>query len=389
MSTALPNSRIRSVDILRGIVMVIMALDHTREYFSNFYGNPTNLDVVSSGMFLTRWITHFCAPVFRFLAGTSAYRSLSKKQDKNAASLFLLKRGIWLLIVEVALVRFGWLVNIDYSLIIIQVIWAIGWSMIFLAGLIHLPYKAILTMGLVMIFGHNLLDVFNPTQDSFNGVLWHFIHQGGFIPFGAGKSIFVIYPLLPWVGVMATGYCFGSILKLEEAKRNRQLYLIGGTSIILFIIIRATNLYGDPKPWTVQDSSMRTVLSFLNCEKYPPSLLYLLMTLGPSILVMPLLEKMSNAAGRFFTVFGRVPMFYYIVHIYLIHVMAIIWAMVINVPINLFMNNSTIFAPKEGWGFELPVVYLAWVIAVLLLYYPSRWFMYVKQNNRQWWLSYL
>jgi len=366
-----------------------MALDHTRDYFSNFYGNPTNLDVVSSGMFLTRWITHFCAPVFIFLAGTSAYLSLSKKQDKNAASLFLLKRGTWLLIVEVTLVRFGWLFNIDYSLIIIQVIWAIGWSMIFLAGLIHLPYKAILTIGLVMIFGHNLLDVLNTTPDSFNGVLWHFIHQSAFIPYGTGKTVFVIYPLLPWIGVMATGYCFGSILKQEESKRNRQLYLIGGTCIILFIIIRATNLYGDPNPWTVQDTYVRTILSFLNCEKYPPSLLYLLMTLGPSILVMPLLEKMSNAAGRFFTVFGRVPMFYYIVHIYLIHVMAIIWAMVINVPVKLFMNNNTIFAPKEGWGFELPVVYLVWVIAILLLYYPSRWFMYVKQNNRQWWLSYL
>lgn len=197
MTTALPNTRIRSVDILRGIVMVIMALDHTRDYFTNFYGNPTDLSVASTSMFLTRWITHFCAPVFIFLAGTSAYLSLSKKQNKNAASMFLFKRGIWLLILEVTVVRFGWLYNIDYSFVVIQVIWAIGWCMIFLAALIRLPYKAILAVGLIMIFGHNLLDVIQANAATGTGILWYFIHQMGSVEYSEGNSIFIIYPLLP------------------------------------------------------------------------------------------------------------------------------------------------------------------------------------------------
>lgn len=389
MTTELPNTRIRSVDILRGVVMVIMALDHTRDYFTNFYGNPTDLSVASTSMFLTRWITHFCAPVFIFLAGTSAYLSLSKKQNKNAASMFLFKRGIWLLILEVTVVRFGWLYNVDYSFVVIQVIWAIGWCMVFLAALIRLPYKAILAVGLIMIFGHNLLDVIQANAASGTGILWYFIHQMGSVEYSEGNSIFIIYPLLPWIGVMATGYCFGKVLQQEETKRNRHLYFIGGASVLLFIILRATNIYGDPLPWAVQETPIRTILSFINCEKYPPSLLYLLMTIGPAIMLMPVLEKMSGAAGRFFTVYGRVPMFYYILHIYLIHAMALVYALMQGLPANYFTDNNMIFAPKQGWGYELPVVYLVWVMAVLLLYIPCRWFMLVKQNNKKWWLSYL
>lgn len=383
------HTRVRSVDILRGIVMVLMALDHTRDYFTDFYNNPTDLSVASTGTFLTRWITHFCAPVFVFLAGTSAFLSLSKKKDKKAASFFLFTRGIWLIVLELTIVRFGWLFNLDYSQTIVQVIWAIGWSMIFLAALIHLPFKAILTIGLIMVFGHNALDFIPVDTQTGTGLLWHFLHQSGFIQYGTNGSLFIIYPLIPWIGVMATGYCFGRILQYNEHKRNRLLYRIGGGAILLFIILRATNLYGDPHPWTVQESWHRTVLSFINCEKYPPSLLYLLMTLGPSIMLMPLLERAAANVGRFFTVFGRVPLFYYIAHIYLIHAMALMGAAMLGLPLDYFTDNDLIWVSKPGWGWGLPVVYAVWIAAVLLLYYPSRWFMRVKQQNKQWWLSYL
>lgn len=383
------HTRVRSVDILRGIVMVIMALDHTRDFFTDFYNNPTDLSVATTGMFLTRWITHFCAPVFVFLAGTSAFLSLSKKQDKKAASYFLFTRGIWLIVLEFTVVRFGWLFNLDYSQIIVQVIWAIGWSMIFLAALIHLPFKWILAIGLIMIFSHNTLDFVPVDTESGTGLFWYFLHQSGFIQYGDGNSVFVIYPLIPWIGVMATGYCFGRVLQYNPHKRDKMLYRIGGAGILLFIVLRATNLYGDPHPWTGQDSWFRTVLSFINCEKYPPSLLYLLMTLGPSIMLMPMLERLGAHAGRFFTVFGRVPLFYYVTHIYLIHIMAIAGTVILGLPLNYFTDTANMWIPKAGWGWDLPVVYAVWIAAVLLLYYPSRWFMRVKQQNKQWWLSYL
>lgn len=383
------GNRILSVDILRGIVMVIMALDHTRDYFSNFFGNPTDLTVVSSGMFLTRWITHYCAPIFIFLSGTSAYLSLAKKGDKNAASVFLLKRGLWLILLEVTLVRLGWLFNLDYSLVVFQVIWAIGWSMLFLSLLIHLPYRLLLAFSLLMIAGHNLLDVYTTTPDTAWGITWYILHQGGGVPWGEDNTIFVIYPLIPWIGVMAAGYCFGKLMQQPAQQRDKLLYFIGGGAVLLFIVLRAMNSYGNPNQWHVQDTWFRTILSFLDCTKYPPSLLYLLMTIGPAILAMPLLESLNGRAGKFFTVYGRVPMFYYILHIYLIHMMAVIVATIVGAPLEYFTSNAMIFAPKEGWGYDLPGVYLAWVVAVLLLYFPSRWFMKVKQQHKKWWLSYI
>lgn len=378
--------RIVSIDILRGIVMVLMALDHARDYFSNFTQNPTDLSVTTPGMFMTRWITHFCAPVFIFLAGTSAY--LSRKSSKKEKALFLLKRGLFLVLLEFTVVRFGWFMNLDYSFVVFQVIWAIGCSMIFLSALVYLPMSLILFIGLAMIFGHNLLDSIHAAETG-NNILWHFIHERGFVQVTEQTAFLIIYPLVPWLGVMAAGYCFGIIARKEERQRNRSLYLIGGGAILLFIILRFTNVYGDPAPWRVQETGVGTFLSFINCEKYPPSLLYLLMTLGPAILSLPLLEKMGNGIGRFFTVYGRVPMLYYILHIYLLHIMAILFALFMNVPVHYFTDNRMLFAPKPGWGFSLAGVYAAWLIAVLLLYIPCRWYMYRKLNEKKWWMSYL
>jgi uncharacterized membrane protein len=386
--SATHSKRIISIDILRGIVMVIMALDHTRDFFTDFYHNPTDLQYAGTAMFFTRWITHFCAPVFVFLAGTSAYLSLSKGKTKKEAALFLLTRGIWLIILEMTIVRFGWMFNLDYTQVVVQVIWAIGWSMIFLAGLIWLPMPAILTIGLVIVAGHNLLDSIQARGFEEDAVWWHLLHEFGFLQFN-GWGVMVIYPLIPWIGVMAVGYCFGTIFRNEEAVRNKWLYAIGIGAVVVFILLRLSNTYGDPHPWTTQPTWWRTVLSFINCEKYPPSLLYLLMTIGPAITALPLLEKANNSIGRFFTVYGRVPMFYYILHIYLIHAMAIAIAFVLNVPAHYFTDNDTLFSPKPGWGFSLPWVYAYWLLAIAILYLPCRWFMRLKANNKKWWLSYV
>ena len=373
--------RILSIDILRGIVMVIMALDHTRDFFYHSDFDATDLTHASTILFLTRWITHYCAPTFIFLSGTSAFLSQGRGKTKREAAFQLLTRGIWLVIIEVTIVRFGWLFNVDYNLVIFQVIWAIGCSMIVLSALIFLPRQLILAFGLLLIFGHNALDGIKAATLGSNAGLWNILHEQGLIKYGNGHSLFVIYPLIPWVGVMAVGYCFGALFRMPEQQRNKWLYGIGLSAIALFIILRAINLYGDPSPWETQTIWRRTILSFLNCSKYPPSLLYLLMTLGPGITFLPLLERMSGAVGRFFTVYGRVPFFYYILHIYLIHIIAVL--------LELKQTGSAVVNINIHPSLSLGMVYVVYAIIILLLYFPCRWFMRVKMNHKKWWLSYL
>lgn len=369
--------------------MVIMALDHARDYFSNYKGNPLDFEHASTALFFTRWITHFCAPVFVFLSGTSAFLSLRKGKTPKDSSILLLTRGLWLIILELTIVRFGWQFNLDYSLIIFQVIWAIGWSMIVLAGLIYLPVPAIATIGLLLICGHNSLDFIHAKNFGDNAVYWDIIHEQGFLHFGNSLNLFVIYPLIPWIGVMATGYCFGAIFLKPETERNKRLYRIGLGAILLFIILRWSNIYGDPHTWSHQSTTFNTFLDFIRCEKYPPSLLYLLMTIGPAITIMPLLEKWNNRIGTFFSVYGKVPMFYYILHIYLLHGMALITGLILNAPLDSFTRNGALFDPNSKWGFSLPIVYASWASSVLLLYYPSKWFMNIKLRRKKWWLSYI
>lgn len=389
MSTSIlpsPAKRINSIDILRGIVMVVMALDHTRDYFSGFKFEPTDMQHTTAALFFTRWITHFCAPVFVFLSGTSAFlsymptgRQVGKGRTKQQESLRLLTRGLWLIVLEVTVVRLGWAFNFDYSMVFLQVIWAIGVSMVVLSVLIFLPRQVILLIGLAMIFGHNAFDNVHP-QGSI-GVLWQFLHVQSPVAWGNHNTIMVLYPLVPWIGVMAAGFCFGAIFKQEERVRNTMLYVTGISAIVLFVVLRYTNGYGDPLPWKPQAAWWRTVLSFINCTKYPPSLLYLLMTIGPAITVLPLLEKMSGAVGRIFTVYGRVPLFYYILHIYLIHTMAVM--------AGYFFKGNVMAGFFPHPGFSLPVVYALWLSVVMILYLPCRWFMRVKMNHKKWWLSYL
>jgi uncharacterized membrane protein len=361
--------------------MIVMALDHTRDFFTNYSGNPTDLEHASTIMFLTRWVTHYCAPVFIFLAGTSAYLSSRKNVTAQQASRHLLTRGLWLILVEVTLVFMGWTFAADYTRIILQVIWAVGCCMVFLSALVYLPWQVILAIGLLLIFGHNAFDGYNPPAQGVGGILWHFLHIQGPIVINHAHTIMVIYPLIPWIGVMAVGYCMGRVFTRPAAQRDKTLFSIGIGAIVLFILLRFSNLYGDPTPWAPQHAWWRTILSFINCSKYPPSLLYLLMTLGPAITALPLLERIGNLPGKIFTVYGRVPMFYYLLHIYLIHFMAVAVSAITrqNAPVSMLSHP----------GYSLPLVYLFWLSAVSILYLPCLWFMRVKMKHKWWWLGYL
>ncbi|RCH56747.1 hypothetical protein DJ568_02515 [Mucilaginibacter hurinus] len=372
--TVQPKQRVASIDILRGIIMVIMALDHTRDFFMPQQFDPTDLTKASTGLFLTRFITHFCAPIFVFLAGTGAYLSFSRGKTKSEAARFLVTRGLWLIVLELTIVTIGWSLRLDFNLVFVQVMWALGISMIVLAALIYLPVKAIAAFGLAMILGHNAFDGVefshvNTTADT----LWRFLHVPGIVNIGDNLNVYVLYPLIPWIGVMALGYSFGVLFTKAPFARQKILIRIGGLAILLFIIIRSLNLYGDPQPWSKQEVWYRTVLSFINVQKYPPSLDYLLITLGVANLALAGLENSKTRIAKILIVFGQVPLFYYILHLYVLKLMSVI--------------AYIIFKPAEAPG--LPYTYLAWAIGIIVLYFPCRWYRNYKMTHKQWWLSYL
>ncbi len=380
--------RLDSVDALRGLVMIVMALDHTRDFFSKDLSfDPTDLAKTYPALFLTRWITHYCAPVFIFLAGTGAFLSTTRGKTKQELSRFLLTRGLWLVFLELTWVRcFGWLFNFDYHFAMGIVIWAIGWSMVALAGLVFLPVRSIATFGLVMIASHNLFDSVLPDAFGKLGWLWRILHSGGVIVPAEGYRFVAGYPLIPWIGVMAVGYSFGSWLVREG------LFGLGGVLTALFILLRAINVYGDSDRWSPQKNALFTVFSFLNCHKYPPSLLYLLMTLGPAIMVLALLDRGTPRWLKPVLVFGRVPLFYYLLHIPLIHGLAVLFAYVRYGHAEWFFANPPAAGPPQipaGYGYSLPIVYLIWVGVVAALYPVCQWFAEVKRRRREVWLSYL
>jgi uncharacterized membrane protein len=375
LTASQPKKRIESIDIMRGIVMVIMALDHARDFLTNNDYDPTDLSKASSILFLTRFITHFCAATFVFLAGTSAFLSLSRGKTKNEAARFLLSRGLWLILLELTVIRFGWMMNLNYHFLFLQVIWVIGLSMLVLAALIYLPLPVIAAFGFILIFGHDLLDHFTgsglPTAER---TIWDFLHISGMVNLGPVSAL-VLYPLVPWVGIMAIGYCFGSLYKMDAAKRQKLLVLFGSGAIVLFIAIRAFNFYGDPANWTDQHVWYRDILSFIDVSKYPPSLDYVLVTLGPVMLLLAALENLKNKLSDIFLVYGRVPLFYYILHLYLLRLLTVATFIIAN--------------KQRGYSFNLAIVYIIWLLAVFILYFPCRWFMRYKQTHRAWWLSYL
>ena len=402
-----PRARVDSVDLLRGLVMVIMMLDHTRDFVhaDAFVFDPTDIAKTYPLLFFTRWITHFCAPVFVFLSGTGAYLQALRGKTTGELSRFLLSRGAWLVVLELTVVRLLIFFNFHYVVMLafLQVIWVIGWGMIVLAGAVHLRVRTVATLSIAMIALHDLLDGVRVT--SWNGPgtpapglgasLWSLMHQPGLLfPFGyPGPAVQVLYPLVPWIGVMGAGYAFGAIYRLDADERRRITLRLGLVIVAAFVVIRALNRYGDPSRWAMQRASTMTLLSFLNTSKYPPSLLYLLMTLGPALLFLAVAEHRDRGrgwAGRALIVFGRVPLLFYLLQWFTTHGLAVIAnAAAGKGTAYLFGDLGLAPPPPPGFGFGLGMVYVLWMVGVLLLYPVCRWYAGVKARRRDWWLSYL
>lgn len=388
------KNRIESIDFLRGLVMTIMALDHVRDYFffGSFTSNPSDLATTTPLLFYTRIITHYCAPVFILLTGTSAYLYGAKK-NKRDLSKFLFTRGIWLIFLELVVNNFVWYFDPSYSLIVLQVIWAIGFGMLFLSGVIYLSNKIICMIGLAIICLHNLFDIFIFEGQSLDSIIWYFLHQQAIIEISDHTSLIFGYPIIPWIGLMAIGYILGSLFTDYQAKERAALLMKYGLYAIgAFLILRLTNFYGEPNPFSLQNSITYSIMSFFNTTKYPPSLLYILMTIGPSLLLLSVIEKYKNKVTDFFIVFGRVPLFYYFIHILIIHMLAIILLVLTNKDYSI-MFNMTPYLPGQNqlveYGYPLWVVYVVWFIVILILYPLCYKYMKYKSNSKKWWLSYL
>lgn len=387
--------RIASIDVMRGIVMVIMALDHARDFYhaDAFLYDPTDLERTSPVLFLTRFITHFCAPAFVLLAGMSV-RITQQRKSKKELSWFLLTRGLWLILLEVTVVRFSLFFQWYYDVTIFQVIWAIGFSMVLLAAAIHLPFRGIVALALIITLGHDALHAVQMEPGEPFSVLWTFVHQFSFVQLSPNHSAFVPYPFLPWLGIMLLGYCLGTwFVKGFEAGRRQQLLMRTGLlALFVFAVLRAFNIYGDPAPWTEQKNALYTTLSFINVTKYPASLQFTLLTLGPVLILLSWLEKVNSAAWHPLGIVGRVPLFYYILHFYLLHAGALFIYMIRTgrgfAEIDLHFNAGFGGLPP-GYGFPLIAAYIAWMTVVLLLYPLCKWYNQYKSTHKNWWLSYL
>lgn len=429
-------SRIVSLDIIRGIVMVLMAIDHVRVFSGLPGGGP------APGIFFTRWVTNFCAPIFVFLAGTGAYLYGQKHKSAAAVSRYLAIRGAWLVLLELTFLRLAWTFNVDYSSYILAgVIWMIGWCMILLALLVRLPIAVLTVLSLLVIAGHNIIDHFSSQfallLSGKSAWIWQILYFGGYFDATQnGPTISVLYSIVPWIGVMAGGYAFGVVMKMDSIRRKRICLYLGIISIVLFLFLRGFNLYGDPRPWkttqhpatgassqspSAQSASspqqnskpqngssrnqsaqpasppkprrqMPSALAFLNTTKYPASLLFLLMTLGPMFLAVVLLEDNRSRIGNFFSTFGRVPLFYYILHIPTIHLAALVVCLIRTGSISpwLFSNHPTGNPlPPPGYVWGLPLLYLVFVVVIVMLYFPCRWFARVRKDRQSEWLSFL
>ena len=385
--------RIESVDIVRGVIMILMALDHTRDFFGDAAASPTNLATATAALFLTRWITHFCAPVFFLLTGTGAFLA-RRRRSVGDLSRFLLTRGLWLIFLELVVMRcLGWQFNFDFRVTMITVLWALGWSMIALAGLVHLPMRAIVAIGAIMVVGHNALDAVRPAAFGAFAPLWNLLHVPGVLFANQTRMVFVAYPLIPWIGVTALGYALGQVYDWDAERRRTFLLRLGLGLTAGFLVLRALNVYGDPGPWSAQRSPLFTVLSFLNTNKYPPSLLFLLMTLGPATLLLRAVDGRTPGMLRTALIIGKVPMFYYVLHVVLLHLIAVALSAIRFGAVHWMFESPTIdkfpVTQPPGWPLPLPLVYLVWLAVVVLLYPLCRWFAALRQRRSDWWLSYL
>jgi len=380
--------RIESVDVVRGIVLILMALDHVRDFLGKPGVSPTDLATTTVPLFFTRWITHFCAPTFFLLMGTGAYLSL-RRRSKRELSWFLFTRGLWLIFVEVVPLRcLGWQFNFDYHLTMLTVLWALGWAMIVLSALVYVPPSVVTALGVVMIGTHNLLDSVRSANP-----IWSILHAPNVVLATPQRTVFVAYVLIPWVGVTAAGYGLGQIYSWPAERRKVLLLRLGIALTAAFVVLRGINFYGDPNRWSVQKSAAFTVVSLLNTTKYPPSLLFLLMTLGPAMLFLRAVDSSTPGILRPALTIGKVPMFYYVLHVPLIHLIAVVICYARYGHVYWMFQSPDLsrfpVTPPPGWGLSLPGLYLVWAVVVCLLYPLCRWFAGVKQRSSEPWLSYL
>jgi uncharacterized membrane protein len=392
-------ARLDSVDLLRGVVMVLMSLDHVREYLTYLTFTPENLSRTWPALFFTRWLTHFCAPLFFFLAGTGAYLARTRGRSGVQLRHYLWTRGLWLVLLEATVIDFAWGFR---PWVFASVIWDLGLCMVLMALIVRMPVRWVAVFGIAIILLHNLLDSIQPQAFGKLGPLWMFVHAPGFIPVDPKHSILlVLYVIVPYIGVMAAGYALGALMNLQSERRRRMMLAMGFAAVVAFIALRATNFYGNPTntpfpgagPFVPQHSFAMSVVAFLNTEKYPPSLQFLLMTLGPGILALAAFDRVRahrNVIARPLIVFGRVPLFYYVVHIYAAHLIAIVAAYAFHQPVARLLNGTYPYTPPQpGYGHNLPFIYAIWVLLNVALYFPCRWYAEYKRTHRNWWLSYL
>jgi uncharacterized membrane protein len=381
--------RIQSVDALRGLIMIIMALDHTRDFFhaGAMLFPPEDLTRTTAAIFFTRWITHFCAPVFMFTAGIGAFFWLNHGGGRTRLQLseFLVKRGLWLALLDLTVMRIA--MTFGKGVVFLTPLWGLGWAMVVLALLIYIPTVPLAVFSVLVIALHNLLDPVNAAQFGPAAWVWNCIHQLGVFRV-AGAPVIISYPLMPWFAVMSAGYCFGNVLLLEPARRRRWMLWIGAGVTAAFVINRWVNVYGDPAPW------QSGVLSFFRCNKYPPSLDFLLMTLGPAMLVLAWFDGLEFSTKNPLLVFGRVPLFFFVVHFYVLHLLTFPLAWLRYGHVEFLMQPATSMGGPAGtyparYGYGLPGVYLIWISVVAGLYPLCLWFARVKQRRKDWWLSYL
>jgi uncharacterized membrane protein len=394
--TTSASTRLFSIDVSRGLIMVLMALDHARDFFSNVPFEPETLAETNLLLFTTRWVTHFCAPMFFFLAGTGAFL-YGQRRSRAQLCRFLWTRGLWLILLEFTVVGTAWTFLFPWGFF--GVIWALGASMLILALAIWMPVGWITVLSIVMIAGHNLLDGLSPRQFGSLAWLWTILHARGGIVLPGGIHQFVLFPLVPLAGVMAAGYAFGQVYLLERGHRRKLIARIGAGLFLAFVLLRLTNLYGNPPAghggvsqgdWHPQPIPDKTVILFFDVEKYPTSLQFLLMTIGPSLLLLAALDRDHVPRGTSaLLVFGRVPMFFYILHLYLIHWLAVLVAVLAGQPVRWLFHGAVFTDTPQGYGYGLAFVYVMWLTAVLILYFPCRWFTKLKQGHKEWWLSYL
>ena len=365
--------------------MVLMALDHVRDWVTNVRFQPEDLSRASAALFATRWVTHICAPAFFLLAGVGI-GILMDRRGRKGLSRFLVTRGLWLLILELAITPVGWEFGLPPIPLFALVLWALGWSMIVMALLIHLPRRAVLALALLIVFGHNLLDPVSPAAMGSLAGVWHMLHVPGFL---VPNVLFVAYPLIPWVAVMALGYVLAAAYGWEPHRRRRWLTVAGLAAIAVFAVLRGWNLYGNPVPWAVQRTAALTAASFLNVLKYPPSLHFLLMTLGPALIALAIADTARGRIARWLSVYGQVPLFFYVLHIFVAHTLAVVLALVQGGELRRIPIVSNPASIPEWYGLPLPGVYLAWALVVALMYYPCRWFGGLKATRSEWWIRYM